>query len=201
MYDQMFSDINRHILVVWQSVGVLIGGFAIFALAEKQVVSIDIASSLIVLIASWLIAHLIDAGYWYNRNLVIIANIERQFLRKKDLHDIHYYFGKHRPDNKMLTHLRIQFALGVGILGIVLLFHFATRVIPGFGSPLSSFEFERALPYAVIIIAVLYLLKLKRNRDSSYNEFVEYSPGKEVDSSEIRYGVGHGFSEKQKEDS
>jgi hypothetical protein len=32
-------------------------------------------------------------SYWYNRNLVIIANIERQFLGRKE---IHYYFGKHR---------------------------------------------------------------------------------------------------------
>ena len=47
MYDQMFNDINTHILVVWQSVGVLIGAFAIFALAEKQIITIDIASAIV----------------------------------------------------------------------------------------------------------------------------------------------------------
>lgn len=36
MYDQMFNDINRHIMVVWQSVGVLVGAFAVFALVEKM---------------------------------------------------------------------------------------------------------------------------------------------------------------------
>src|SRR5919206_2459258 len=84
MYDQMFNDINRHILTVWQSVGVLIGAFAIFALAEKGVLSTDIATTMIVLLSAWLLAHLHDSSYWYNRNLVIIGNIERQFLRQED---------------------------------------------------------------------------------------------------------------------
>ncbi len=96
MYDQMFNDINTHILVVWQSVGVLVGAFAIFALTEKQIITLDIAAALIVLLAAWLIGHIYDASYWYNRNLVIIANIERQFLAAADLKEVHYYFGKHR---------------------------------------------------------------------------------------------------------
>lgn len=77
MYGQLMNDINRHIVVVWQSVGVLFGAFAVFALVEKQIVSLDIATSLIVILCTWVIAHVYDAGYWYNRNLVIIANIER----------------------------------------------------------------------------------------------------------------------------
>ena len=113
MYRQMFNDINRHIMVVWQSVGVVVGAFAIFALVEKNIISVDIATSIIILLCGWLFAHLVDSGYWYNRNLAIIANVERQFLNKSDLRDIHYYFGKHRPNNKMITHLRIQQALGV----------------------------------------------------------------------------------------
>src|SRR5262245_16570834 len=95
MYGKLMNDINRHIVVVWQSVGVLFGAFAVFALVEKQVISLDIAASLIIFLCAWVIAHVYDAGYWYNRNLVIIANIERQFLRRSDLRDIHYYFGKH----------------------------------------------------------------------------------------------------------
>ena len=96
MYAQLMNDINRHIVVVWQSVGVLFGAFAVFALVEKKVISLDIAASLIVILCAWVIAHVYDAGYWYNRNLVIIANIERQFLRRSDLHDIHYYFGEQK---------------------------------------------------------------------------------------------------------
>src|SRR5688572_26301844 len=100
MYNQMFNDINTHVLVVWQSAGVLVTAFAILTLVEKDVVSLDVATALVVLIAGWLLAHLHDAAYWYNRNLAIIANIERQFLGQGDLRDIHYYWGSHRAGNK-----------------------------------------------------------------------------------------------------
>lgn len=152
MYDQMFNDINRHILVVWQSVGVLVGSFALFGLVEKGIVPFDFAVALIVLLVMWLLAHLEDAGYWYNRNLAIIANIERQFLEKSDLRNIHYYFGKHRGKNVMLSHLRIQYLFGIGILCLVLLYHFLTRVIPGIGAPLANFEPLRCLPYLALIV-------------------------------------------------
>ena len=97
MYNQLLNDINRHIMVVWQSVGVLVGAFAILALVEKNLISLDLAVAIVVLLCGWLCAHLIDAGYWYNRNLVMIANIERQFLLESDLRDIQSYFGAHRP--------------------------------------------------------------------------------------------------------
>src|SRR5689334_23881552 len=80
MYDQMFNDINRHILVVWQSIGVVVGSFALLTVAEKKVVSTDDATSLIVHREGWIVAHLYDSAYWYNRNLVMIANIEKLFL-------------------------------------------------------------------------------------------------------------------------
>jgi hypothetical protein len=94
MYDQLFNDINRHILVVWQSVGVLLSAFAVFALAEKGILPVDYGVTLMMLLVGWLFAHLADASYWYNRNNAMIANIEKQFLLPSDLRDIHYYFAK-----------------------------------------------------------------------------------------------------------
>jgi hypothetical protein len=185
IYDQMFNDINRHILVVWQSISVLIGAFAIF--------SLDIASSIILLLCAWLIAHLYDSSYWYNRNLVIIANIERQFLKKEDLKYIHYYFGKHRPKNRMISHLKIQYALGVGLGLLILLYHFFIRVFPGFNSSFNNFEVARLLPYIMTIFSCIYLYKIKNEKDENYDEFVRNSPGIEVDTTDINYGSGHGF--------
>ena len=52
MYGQLMNDINRHIIVVWQSVGVMFGAFAIFALVEKKVLSLEIAASLIFLLCA-----------------------------------------------------------------------------------------------------------------------------------------------------
>jgi hypothetical protein len=194
MYDQMFNDIDRHILVVWQSVGVLVGAFTILSLTEKQVITVDLASGLIVLLAGWLVAHLYDSAYWYNRNLIIIANIERQFLRASDLRDIHYYFGAHRPKNRMISHLRIQYALAIGLTGLVLLFHFITRVLPGMTS-VASFDPQRTIPYVVLGAAILYLADSARTERRKYEEFLQNSPGIPVTTTGIRYGVGHGFRE------
>jgi hypothetical protein len=196
MYDQLFNDINRHIMVVWQSVGVLVGAFAIFALVEKKVVSLDIAASIILLLSAWLLAHLYDASYWYNRNLVMIANIERQFLNKTDLKEIHYYFGEHRPGNAMIRHLEIQFVLGIGLGLIVLLYHFVDRVLPGLSMPISSFDPLRAFPYILCIAAVYYLVSLKKKCIRKYNNFLKNSPGKSVDTTGISYGEGHGHDAK-----
>ncbi|HBG62161.1 MAG: hypothetical protein A2Y03_00545 [Omnitrophica WOR_2 bacterium GWF2_38_59] len=197
MYDQLFNDINRHIMVIWQSVSTIIGAFAIFALVEKDIIPIDVASGIIIVLIVWLIAHLYDAAYWYNRNLVIIANIERQFLKVSDLKDIHYYFGKHRPNNVMLTHLKIQYALGVGLLLIVVLYHLSLRVIPGLTEPLTSFELIRATPYIILILSFFYLRYIRQKRKKAYSEFIENSPGQDVNvaSQDLKYGVGHGFKE------
>ncbi len=199
MYDQMFNDINRHILVIWQSVGVLIGAFTIFSLTEKQIISLDVASSIILLLCAWLISHLYDAAYWYNRNLAIISNIEKQFLLESDLKEIHYYFGRHRPSNTMLTHLKIQYTLAAGIEVIVLFYHFLNRVTPGFNSSWSNFDCNRSLPYLIATISIVYLVNLKGQRDKSYQEFIDNSPGKDMKSNDIQYGTGHGFSKKSSE--
>src|SRR5450830_1827025 len=171
MYDQMFNDINRHIMVIWQSISVLVGAFAIFALVEKNVISLDLAATIVLLLCAWLIAHLFDASYWYNRNLVIIANIERQFLVSTDLKDIHYYFGSHRPKNKMIEHLRLQMALGIGLGAIILMYHFLDRVTPGLSSSLDKFDPIRCLPYIFFLIAICYLYKQKNDSEKKYQEF------------------------------
>lgn len=181
-------------MVVWQSIGVLVGAFAIFALVEKQVISLDIATSIILLLSAWLIAHLFDAAYWYNRNLAIIANIERQFLLRSDLKEIHYYFGSHRQKNKMIEHLRIQLSLGVALAVLVLLYHFFDRVLPGLTSSFCNFEPVRSLPYVVVLASLFYLRKLKLDGAEKYKEFIDNSPGIEIDTSSVSYGKGHGHS-------
>lgn len=196
MYDQLFNDINRHILVIWQSVGVVVGAFALFALAEKNILPFDLGVALILALIGWLFAHLYDAAYWYNRNIAMVANIEKEFLADEDLKKIHYYFGKPRPKNAMLTHLKIQRFLGLLIAFVVLLFHFLGRVLPGIGVPWSAFDPMRSLPYVIILPIVIYLVRLRRNRNKSYQEFLKNSPGRKVDTTGIIYGVGHGYGSK-----
>ena len=192
MYREMFADINRHITVVWQSVGVVIGAFALFSLSEKQIMPLDIAISLIVMLCGWLYAHMLDAGYWYNRNLVIIANIERQFLLSSDQKDIQFYFGKHRSGgNKMISHLRIQASLGIGVGILVMLFHFFDRVLPGINAEASHFDVQRTLPYVVSLAVLIFGCRFGKDRDDAYQSFLSNSPGIIVDNQNIVYGPGH----------
>jgi hypothetical protein len=187
------ADIDRHIIVVWQSIGVVVGSFAIMALVEKRVLSLDFAASLLVLVCSWSIALLLDANYWYNRNLCIVANIERLFLNKDDLRHVHYYFGKHRPNNKMISTFVPQLYLALGVIGIVLVYHFMLRVRPGLGLSLCNFSVACALPYIVAAVSTLFLLGRRRRRKKDYAEFLKNSPGIEMNTAGIEYGRGHGF--------
>jgi hypothetical protein len=191
MYAQMFDDIKVQLQIVWQAVAVVAGTFGLFALVEKGVIPLDVAVAVIVLIAGWLVAHVIEASYWYNRNLVIIANIERQFLRQQDLRDIHYYFGKHRQVGTMIYHLWIQFLFGSCIAGVVLFYHFSIRVVHGFGEPWSGFELSRSIPYLVAVLAIITLWRHKRYKDGEYREFLRNSPGISIDTQGIEYGTGH----------
>ncbi len=194
MYDQMFNDINRHITVVWQPITVVFGSLALFASGTKNIISIDFAATFIILLVGWLIATLYDSTYWYNRNLAIIANIERQLLKQSDLRHIHYYFGKHRAKNSMLTHIRIQRWLGLSIGAFVLLHHFFNQVIkmlPCISNSNIDARLEVSLPYLAAWVAFFFCKCVRKQRIASYNEFRKNSPGIEIDTSGIKYGIGH----------
>lgn len=130
MYEQLMNDINRHITVVWQSIATLVAAVAVFGFVKDNILSFDLAVSIVILICVWLIWHVYDACYWYSRNLVIISNIERQFLIDSDLKDIHYYFGKHRPSAKMISHLRYQRHLALFVSIMFLAFHYSSVLNP-----------------------------------------------------------------------
>lgn len=190
MYNQLMNDINRHIVVVWQSVGVLFVAIAGLSLVEKKIIPLDIGITLIVVVCGWVIAHVYDASYWYNRNLVMIANIERQFLLQTDLHDIHYYFGAHRSVGSMITHLRIQLGLAVSTGALVLLYHFISTVLPtlSFTAPI---RWLSTLPYfGAAMVAVVWFYSWKR-ASVRYETFLRNSPGKTVDTTGIQHGPGH----------
>ena len=120
LYNQLWNSINARLAFIWQSIGILISASAVFILTERNIISLDIASTIIILITMWFLAHVIDASFWYDRNLAIIANIERQFLNEEDARLLFPYFLSHPKS----TGMGIQAILGIGIGLIILMYHF-----------------------------------------------------------------------------
>ena len=191
MYNQLMNDINRHIVVVWQSVTALLGAFAAWSLIEKNIISLDVAVTFIIVIATWVIAHVYDFGYWYNRNLAMIANIERQFLKQSDLREIHYYWGKHRQSNPIIRHLKLQMWLALGIAALVLGIQFNAVIVPLFRNCFANWQAQNFLPWFAAAFGICVWYRQHRHNAKKLREFLRNSPGKEVDTTGIEYGVGH----------
>lgn len=166
MYAELWENINRHILVVWQSVGLLFAAFAAMVLSEAEYLQPDIATALVLVVCFWVIAHAYDASGWFNRNLAIISNIEREFLAPADKQRIHPYFDRHRPAT-LIEHFRIQIGLAVAVGAVALIRHFFERIIRG---PLTPFraEVERWIPYAVLLGGIVLIGLLRRHLNSRY---------------------------------
>lgn len=180
MYDQMWSNINRHITVVWQSVGVLIAAFAVYAAVGQGLISLDIATILLVITTTWLIANVYDASSWYNRNQAIITNIEKLFLYSEDLRNVHPYFAKHRDPGKMLRHLRLQLYLGYGIAAASLLYHIAERILPTFDQT-ATIDLGKTLPYAMALMGLMFIKHFRQLAEADLLDFSQRAPGVEVE--------------------
>lgn len=91
----------------------------------------------------------------------------------------------------MISYFRVQAGLAIAIAALVILFHFVERVLPGLSSPWASFEPSRMLPYISAIAAIGVCWWFAGDRQTAYENFLEYSPGLTVDTSEVSYGTGH----------
>jgi hypothetical protein len=184
MYDQMWRNIDRHIIVVWQSVVVVISAVAAPLLSKAEPVNADLTTAVLIMICGWGIALALDGSYWYNRNLVIVSNIERVFLSREDLHDIHYYFEGHRR-NKMIENQLIQAILSGAIGTLFLAHHFWTRVLPEL-SVHNRFDPLRSAPYVVALATVVLLLKFRAHIARNYGKLQKRSPGMKIETSAER---------------
>lgn len=191
MYKQLSNEIDRHIKVIWQIVGVLLSTFTVYALVQKNALSLDMATSILVLVSGLSVAIVIESNYWYNRNLVIISNIERQFLLDSDSKDIHYYFTKHRSNNAYLDMMVIQIIFVLVLLLIVIAYHFFIQVWPYRHLCLSHFDPIKSFPYFALIICVLWNLHFHFKRRRNYNDFKRESPGISISSQDVPSNSDH----------
>lgn len=191
MYRQMYSDVENHFKIAWQSIGALIGSIAIISFSD-QIISFDVGATFAILLCWWMLSTIQDANYWYNRNLAIITNIEKEFLSDDDSGLIHPYFTQKRPRNSMISHLRIQNTLGICIGLIVISLHSIDRILPGLLSPVSHFEPMRAFPIVAALLAILNITNVARSNEKKYQEFLRMAPGKQIAANTAPFVHGHG---------
>lgn len=171
IYRQTSAHLGRHISGVWQCVGVVGAALVVFAQNKDHPLN-DYSCALVVLLCGWLAATTLDASNWFNRNLAIISNVERLFLRPDDLKNVHYFFAKHRPPGQLAQHFSIQLFLSAAVYVLVLCYHFSERVLPGLSLPWSNFQPSRALPYVVagtVLAALVWLARHYKRKDAKFH--------------------------------
>jgi hypothetical protein len=165
---------------VWQCVGVVGGALAVVSLDKNEAFN-DYACGLVIFLCGWLAATTMDASNWFNRNLAIIRNLERLFLREVDNRLVHHFISlPHRHHGKFAEHFLIQLTLAIVVALFVLAYHFERRVRGGLSAPWSTFEFPRAIPYVAafsVAAALLYLGAKYRAKD---RRLKDASPGFDV---------------------
>jgi hypothetical protein len=171
-------------------VGVFAASIAALALAKANGVPIEYAVLLSVMSAGWSIDHIYDSNYWYNRNLIIIANIERVFLTFQDLRIIHPYFAAHRPTGSFLTHLSIQRNYTIIMTIGVVLYYFFVVVYPIklSGAELSFFN---AIPFISLFLLFIRIIEREQFYNKKYQDFLRNAPGIDLEA-KIDYGSSHG---------
>lgn len=128
MYKELFNNIDRHISIVWQSIGVIVSMLGAFLLSEKYHIPSFLTIFIVIVMIGWTIARLIDAEHWYDRNIHIISNIEKIFLTDKDDDvNIHFYFKKNRTIKSRLESVVMQ-SYASTILWIISLLYFNWRI-------------------------------------------------------------------------
>jgi hypothetical protein len=187
MYRQTSSHLNRHILLSWQSIGVVGGALAVFVLGDKSTDlasgKFDFAIAVAILLSAWSVAHVFDANNWFDRNIHIITNIERQFMHRSDLEEIHFYFEAHRKDRSkkaLIGHLMIQLRMAIGVWLLLLIYHSYARFGESGNPAPTAFHWTKMIPLAVTIVAALLCRSVYKDRKSDYEMLRFRSPGKRI---------------------
>jgi hypothetical protein len=182
MYRQTSSHLNRHILLSWQSIGVVGGALVVFVLGDKLDLRadarLDFAIAVVVLLCAWSLAHVYDANNWFERNLHIITNIERQFLLPSDLRDVHFYFEHHRRERSeswLIQHLKIQRSMTIGLWAMLIVFHAYVRFVIA-----PKVEWIAFTPYAVTAICIALCYRFAKDRRRDYEHLLKRSPGARI---------------------
>lgn len=168
MYVQLWNNINRHVLLVWQPVTTLGATLALLSLVEKKVFGLDIATSLSVIVSTWLIAHTLDASTWFRRNQEMIGYIESVFLTNKDKEGLGPFVGVPPSSKKPILYFRIQAILGYSVMALMITHHLVQRVHPAFvlfGQP----DFSKWMPYGCVAASLVCIFIMNRQAQLTHS--------------------------------
>ena len=173
MYSQLMHDVNRHIVIVWQSICMLIAAITAFALIKDNLFSLDMAASVALIACIWLLVHVYDSSFWYNRNTAIIANIEKQFLRQDDSGAMKSFFSENQPKGVYISHC-IQRALGMSVAILVLGFQFYETILPILLAR-TDFEAFNSAPWFIAACGILIWVIKAHSNVKKYDDFIKSS--------------------------
>jgi hypothetical protein len=180
MYKQCSAHLNRHVSAMWQCIAAALAVGATLRMDETGS-PFDYAVTLAVLLCTWLIASNLDASAWFNRNITIIANIERQFLERTDAMLVHALFLRPHDPGKIITHFRIQIVMAVAVVVIVLIIHFSRRLASHVCLSVSNVEISSFLPYLAAGCSIFLLRFMYRRQTEAQRKLNEESPGRQYE--------------------
>jgi hypothetical protein len=178
MYKECSGHLDRHVSSVWECFAVLVVAATAVTVDHGDLV-FDYAIAFAIVVCIWFGASNIDASSWFNRNITIIANIERLFLDRGDAKLVHRHFLRPLRRPKMVRYFKVHFALAMVLAVGLLLMHLQLRLSP-LGFEIKVTEAARLLPAAVFIVGLLTLVWIDCAWKSGQTEDNIACPGMDI---------------------
>lgn len=167
VYDQMFTTINRIHNNIWDMVIVIVGGMGVWNLYYQCCFwyAFDIIAIGYIIVLSWILTRLVDFNYWCNRNLIIVRNIEDEFLKNSKERIYKNFRAACCNYNRYRTSILIQiFFVGIVLIGtICCYFYFRYFILCKLEHFISPYLFWGCL--VIIPFLPALVVHFLRNRD------------------------------------
>jgi|GEM_PF-2275486 len=85
LYDRLWGSIDRTEGGLWQFLGLYVGIIGVYWIAGRGGLNPTVAAYLTITASFWGINIAINAGKWFERNRMMIINVEKRFLDPDDL--------------------------------------------------------------------------------------------------------------------
>jgi hypothetical protein len=108
MYSQLWNNVNRHVNLAWQPMATLGAALGAIFLVKEQVLDLQVRASIAMVVAFWVLCHLVDASSWVNRNITLIGRIEKEVLADCLIARLGFPVGATRKGSEPILHFRVQ---------------------------------------------------------------------------------------------